>query len=51
MKTTIKGMDAFTKMFTAEVPEKTKTYTPISHSSVFATIRKEIAAAGFKINA
>lgn len=51
MKTTIKGMDAFTKMFTAEVPEKTKTYTPIYHSSVFATIRKEIATAGFKINA
>ena len=50
MKTTIKGMDAFTKMFTIEVPEKTKSYTPISHSSIIGTIRREIADAGFKID-
>ena len=50
MKRTITGMDAYTKMISTPLPEKTETYTPISHSSVITRMRAEITKAGFIIN-
>lgn len=45
MKTNLSGLDAYFKMMEAVVPEKTDSYTPISHFQVFQTLRKEIKAA------
>lgn len=51
MKRTIVGHDAFHRMLTAELPEKTATYTPIFHTQVISRVRKEIGSAGFIITA
>jgi hypothetical protein len=49
MKKTMTGMLAFSKMMSTELPEKTGTYTPISHSEIIAKVRSEIIDAGFTI--
>lgn len=49
MKRTISGMNAYSKMIEAKLPEKTASYTPISHSSVIARVRSEIVSAGYII--
>ena len=49
MKRTISGMNAYSKMIEAKLPEKTASYTPISHSSVISRVRAEIVSAGFII--
>lgn len=49
MKRTISGMDAYSKMIGAKLPEKTSSYTPISHSSVISRVRSEIVSAGYII--
>lgn len=49
MKKTISGMSAYSKMIEAKLPEKTASYTPISHSSVISRIRREIVSAGYII--
>ena len=50
MKRTVSGMDAYAKILSTALPEKTETYTPISHSSVINRVRSEIFKAGFVIN-
>lgn len=45
----LEGMGAMHKMLTAELPEKTTTYTPVSHLDVISLVRKKLAKAGFKI--
>lgn len=49
MKRTLSGMEAFGKMLATEIPEKTKTYTPISYMSIITRIKHEITNSGFKI--
>jgi hypothetical protein len=49
MKRTLTGNDAFSKMISAELPEKTKTYTPIAHMNIVNRVRSEIRNAGFSI--
>lgn len=49
MKRTVNGMIAYGKMLSTPLPEKTKTYTPISHKDVVSRVRAEIAAAGYII--
>ena len=49
MKRTLKGMDAYSKILGRELPEKTKTYTPIAHSNVINKVRSEITNAGYVI--
>lgn len=49
MKRTINGMVAYGKMLSAPLPEKTKTYTPISHKDVVNRVRTEITTAGYII--
>lgn len=49
MKRTLTGTDAFAKMISAELPEKTKTYTPIAHMHIVNRVRSEIRNAGFSI--
>lgn len=49
MKRTVSGMDAYAKILSTELPEKTETYTPISHASVINRVRSEITSAGFII--
>lgn len=49
MKRTLTGFDAFAKMISAELPEKTKTYTPIAHMHIVDRVRSEIRNAGFSI--
>lgn len=49
MKRTVNGMIAYGKMLSTPLPEKTKTYTPISHKDVVSRVRTEIAAAGYII--
>ena len=49
MKRTLTGNDAFSKMISAELPEKTKTYTPIAHMHIVNRVRSEIRNAGFSI--
>lgn len=50
MKRTLNGMNAYSKMLSTALPEKTETYTPISHASVINRMRSEITNAGFIIN-
>lgn len=45
------GMIAYGKIIGTPLPEKTETYTPISHASVINRVRSEITAAGYKITA
>lgn len=49
MKRIEKGITAYATMISAAVPEKTKTYTPISHVSVINRIRAEITNSGYII--
>jgi hypothetical protein len=49
MKRTVSGMDAYAKILSTALPEKTDTYTPISHASVINRVRSEITNAGFII--
>jgi hypothetical protein len=49
MKRTLNGMNAYSKMLSTALPEKTETYTPISHASVINRMRSEITNAGFII--
>lgn len=49
MKRTVSGMDAYAKILSTALPEKTDTYTPISHASVINRVRSEITSAGFII--
>jgi hypothetical protein len=49
MKKTMTGMLAFSKMMGSELPEKTGTYTPISHHQIISKVRSEIIDAGFTI--
>lgn len=49
MKRTVSGMDAYAKILSTALPEKTDTYTPISHASVINRVKIEITNAGFII--
>ena len=49
MKRALHGMTAFSSLIAAALPEKTKTYTPISHNDIISQIRTEINKAGYKI--
>ena len=49
MKRTVSGMDAYARILSTSLPEKTGTYTPISHASVINRVRSEITNAGFII--
>lgn len=49
MKRTLNGMDAYGKILSRELPEKTATYTPIAHANVINRVRSEITSAGFII--
>lgn len=49
MKRTVSGMDAYARILSTTLPEKTETYTPISHASVINRVRSEITNAGFII--
>lgn len=49
MKRTMNGMMAYAKILSTPLPEKTDTYTPISHASVINRVRSEITTAGFII--
>ena len=49
MKRTLNGMDAYATILGRELPEKTATYTPISHADVINRVRAEITSAGFII--
>jgi hypothetical protein len=51
MKRTLTGSDAFIKMLSIPLPEKTKTYTPIAHMHIVNRVRSEIRNAGFSIEA
>jgi hypothetical protein len=49
MKRALHGMPAYSSILSAELPEKTKTYTPIQHGSIINRVREEIRDAGFVI--
>lgn len=49
MKRTMTGMIAYGKIIGTKLPEKTETYTPISHASVINRVRSEITTAGYVI--
>lgn len=49
MKKTMSGMPAYATILGATLPEKTETYTPISHTSVINRVRSEITTAGYII--
>jgi hypothetical protein len=49
MKKTISGLNAFNLMLTTTVPDKTRTYSPISHSAIINQTRREIGKTGFRI--
>jgi hypothetical protein len=49
MKRTKNGMMAYAQILSTPLPEKTDTYTPISHASVINRVRSEITTAGFII--
>ena len=49
MKRALHGMPAYSSILSAELPEKTKTYTPIQHGSIINRVREEIRDAGFII--
>jgi hypothetical protein len=49
MKRTVNGMIAYGRMLSTKLPERTKTYTPISHKDVVSRVRTEITAAGYVI--
>ena len=49
MKKTMSGMPAYATILGTALPEKTETYTPISHVSVINRVRSEITSAGYII--
>lgn len=49
MKRTIKGIPAYATIIGAKLPERTKSYTPISHTQVINRVRSEITNAGYVI--
>lgn len=49
MKRTIKGVPAYATIIGAPLPERTESYTPISHTSVINRVRAEITTAGYVI--
>lgn len=49
MKRILTGIDAFNKMLTTPLPEKTKTYTPVSHREVMSLVRTQLGFLGFKL--
>lgn len=49
MKTTVKGIPAYATIIGTSLPEKTETYTPISHGSIINRVRSEITNAGYVI--
>jgi hypothetical protein len=49
MKRTVNGVLAYGKMIGTALPEKTASYTPISHASVINRVRSEITSAGYII--
>lgn len=49
MKRALIGLPAYDSIIGAELPEKTKTYTPIAHEDIMVQVRKEITEAGFKV--
>lgn len=49
MRRALQGMEAYSSILSAELPEKTKTYTPIQHSDIVNKIREEIRDAGYII--
>lgn len=50
MKKTLNGMTAYSKMRTADLPEKTDTYTPIPHADVIMKVKEQIIKSGFIIS-
>ncbi len=49
MKRALHGMIAYGSILKAELPAKTKTYTPINHADIINKVRREIRDAGFVI--
>lgn len=49
MKRAISGSSAYLSIINAPLPEKTNTYTPISHGSIIDKIRQEVEDAGYEI--
>lgn len=50
MKKTLNGMQAYIKLRTAELPERTESYTPIPHLDVINKIKQQIVKSGFVIS-
>jgi len=50
MKRILTGIDAYNAMLTTPLPEKTKTYTPVSHTEVMNLVRKQLGFRGFRLN-
>ena len=50
MKKALNGNNAYMTITNAKMPQKTDSYTPISHISVIDKIRQEIGLAGFEID-
>lgn len=49
MKRILTGIDAYNKMLTTPLPEKTKTYTPVSHMEVTNLVRRQLGFRGYKL--
>lgn len=49
MKRALTGMNGYLKALSAEIPQRTNTYTPIEHDAIINQIRSEFSAAGFRI--
>ena len=49
MKRAITGSTAYLTIVNATLPERTRTYTPIHHSTIISGIRKEVEDAGYTI--
>lgn len=49
MKRVLTGIDAYNKMLTTTLPEKTKTYTPVSHTQIMKLVRNKLGFLGYKI--
>lgn len=49
MKRILTGIDAYNKMLTTPLPEKTKTYTPVSHMEVTNLVRKQLGFLGYRL--
>jgi hypothetical protein len=50
MKRILSGIDAYNALLTAPLPEKTKTYTPVSHKDVMKLVRQRLSFMGFRID-